>query len=232
LILVIGLGLAGLIGWLIVRGVNRGMANVFRSPSTAHGDAEAEPELFEANQAGIWLSLLGAAVVLISVFLPHVQSTRFATVKDNTLIQAGDGWFFVALAVSAAAIVYRTVQSPKKTNVVWVLGALCIAGAIYEGTGDRVRLKSLGRGSSLFGSTVEEKGSPAVGVYAAGVGGLLISIGGGWLAGMEVIGSGVDPIRTRRIKRCPDCAETVLSDARICKHCGYRFPAASATSGD
>lgn len=24
-------------------------------------------------------------------------------------------------------------------------------------------------------------------------------------------------------KRCPDCAETVLHDARVCKHCGYRF---------
>lgn len=24
-------------------------------------------------------------------------------------------------------------------------------------------------------------------------------------------------------KRCPDCAETILADARVCKHCGYRF---------
>src|SRR4051812_19221764 len=24
-------------------------------------------------------------------------------------------------------------------------------------------------------------------------------------------------------KPCPDCAETVLADARVCKHCGYRF---------
>jgi hypothetical protein len=30
-------------------------------------------------------------------------------------------------------------------------------------------------------------------------------------------------------KKCPDCAETVLADARVCKHCGYRFaPAASS----
>lgn len=24
-------------------------------------------------------------------------------------------------------------------------------------------------------------------------------------------------------KVCPDCAEKVLFDARVCKHCGYRF---------
>jgi Uncharacterised protein family UPF0547 len=24
-------------------------------------------------------------------------------------------------------------------------------------------------------------------------------------------------------KTCPDCAETVLAAARVCKHCGYRF---------
>ena len=24
-------------------------------------------------------------------------------------------------------------------------------------------------------------------------------------------------------KKCPDCAETILADAKVCKHCGYRF---------
>jgi hypothetical protein len=30
-----------------------------------------------------------------------------------------------------------------------------------------------------------------------------------------------------RTKRCPDCAETVLVEARACKHCGYRFDEAT-----
>jgi len=25
-------------------------------------------------------------------------------------------------------------------------------------------------------------------------------------------------------KPCPDCAERVDKDARVCKHCGHRFP--------
>ena len=31
-------------------------------------------------------------------------------------------------------------------------------------------------------------------------------------------------------KKCPDCAEMVLADAHVCKHCGFRFDAAQATS--
>ena len=28
----------------------------------------------------------------------------------------------------------------------------------------------------------------------------------------------------RRMKVCPDCAEEVLADARLCKHCRHQFP--------
>lgn len=31
------------------------------------------------------------------------------------------------------------------------------------------------------------------------------------------------PKDRRKQKQCPDCAETILADARVCKHCGYRF---------
>lgn len=30
-------------------------------------------------------------------------------------------------------------------------------------------------------------------------------------------------------KKCPDCAETILVDAKVCKHCGYRFGATAPT---
>lgn len=30
-------------------------------------------------------------------------------------------------------------------------------------------------------------------------------------------------VATRATKKCPDCAETVLSDAKVCKYCGHHF---------
>jgi predicted RNA-binding Zn-ribbon protein involved in translation (DUF1610 family) len=30
-------------------------------------------------------------------------------------------------------------------------------------------------------------------------------------------------------KKCPDCAETILGAAKVCKHCGYRFAASPST---
>ena len=36
-------------------------------------------------------------------------------------------------------------------------------------------------------------------------------------------------IAERKIKRCPDCAETVLYAANVCKHCGHRFESAAET---
>jgi ribosomal protein S27E len=56
----------------------------------------------------------------------------------------------------------------------------------------------------------------------------------GWIVALAMAVSGNTPSTQRSVpypsgpptdatKKCPDCAETVLSDARVCKHCGYRF---------
>jgi hypothetical protein len=33
-------------------------------------------------------------------------------------------------------------------------------------------------------------------------------------------------------KQCPDCAEVVLAEARVCKHCKYRFEEPVSSAGD
>jgi len=42
--------------------------------------------------------------------------------------------------------------------------------------------------------------------------------------GLSALQSGA-AIGTTTVKICPDCAESVLPAARVCKHCGYRFDA-------
>lgn len=43
------------------------------------------------------------------------------------------------------------------------------------------------------------------------------------LAGIGLLASGRKKADAGPVKKCPECAETVASEARTCKHCGYRF---------
>ena len=89
---------------------------------------------------------------------------------------------------------------------------------MYSGTGSRAELHSVG---SIAGETLSVTGSPAIGLYAAGAAGCLAMLGGWILAGHNV--ASFEPNSTARTKACPDCAETILEAARVCKHCGHRF---------
>lgn len=65
---------------------------------------------------------------------------------------------------------------------------------------------------------------------AAGVSGGLAALGG-WLMRNSPATTKMTTVpavgeSTAPTKRCPDCAETVLAEARLCKHCRYRFAGA------
>jgi hypothetical protein len=185
--------------------------------SSEHDRPDEEVEI---NRAGAGLALAGAALAVIAVFLPRVESTTFAKVQENSLIQSGDGWLFIIAAVLVTAAIYRAYQQRRKTMAPIIIGVFVIGLAIYNGTGDRMELA----GSSLLGETISETATPGVGIYAAGAGGLLMTLGGAWLGGFSVGAGGKMP-PARRTMTCPDCAETILFDANVCKHCGYRFGA-------
>jgi hypothetical protein len=186
----------------------------------AHTDTTSEP--VEVNRAGAALAAVGATLMVIAVFLPRVESAKFGRVQENTLIQSGDGWVFIGLAVGIVAAVYAAFQRERRTWAVLTLGLIAVAIAVYDGTGDRLELRSASGGAFGLPSSATEKASPGVGIYAVGAGGLIAAIGGAWLAGLGAASAG-SALKTRRTKNCPDCAETVLAEARVCKHCGHRF---------
>lgn len=122
-----------------------------------------------------------------------------------------------------------------------VLGVVAIGFAIYYGTDKDSRTlvsanqqtEDLSLDEALNTLSQEEVASPGIGVYVAGVGGLLALIGGWQIRRSEPLGRAPSPsgvptaapttAQPQPTKTCPDCAETVLAAARVCKHCGYRF---------
>jgi hypothetical protein len=139
--------------------------------STEMGEQEISP-------LSLALTLLGAGLVLISVFLPRVDSNTFARVAKNTLIQSGDGWWFVGLAVAIAASTWFAYQHRNAGAGPLVLALIVVGLAIYYGTNkDSLTLCPVDQGASALGIGCT-RASPGVGIYAAGVGGALAALGG------------------------------------------------------
>jgi hypothetical protein len=137
------------------------------------------------NPVGIALALIGAALMVLGVFLPRAESQQFFRVIDNTLIQSGDGWIFIGLAVFIAVAVYAAIRRRRRTYAVLILAVLSIAVATYDGTGERLEGPSLNPVSAAaLGVQSNEKYRPGTGLYAAGAGSGLAALGGLLLAGI------------------------------------------------
>lgn len=134
-----------------------------------------EDEDVDITPLSLGIALAGAAVMLVAVFLPQFESTTFSQIEKNTLIQNGDGWGYIVLAVLAAGAAYRAYRGRKRTSATVILGGLGIALAVYDGTSHSAR--ELCSASSNFQSNCS-LGTPGIGIYAAGVGALLVLIGG------------------------------------------------------
>jgi hypothetical protein len=152
---------------------------------TAHGktgsagaDTEAVVEK-EVSPVSLGLTLLGAAVMLVAVFLPRVDSNTFARVAQNTLIQSGGGWWFIGIAVILAGSAWFSYQHHAAGAGPMVLGLIAIGIAVYYGTSkSSLTLCPVNQSAANALGIGCTKASPGVGIYAAGVGGLLAAIGG------------------------------------------------------
>lgn len=163
----------------------RGAESALSPRSTAQ--ANVAEESVDVTALSLGIALVGAGLMVLAVFLPQFESNTFARIEKNTLIQNGDGWWFILLAVIAAGAAYRAYRDQRRSFASVVVGVIGIGIAFYYGTSDSHRkLCSLSPG---FGQHCT-LGTPGIGIYAAGVGGLLILIGGWQIFRSELVVSG------------------------------------------
>jgi uncharacterized protein UPF0547 len=224
-----GFGVIVIILLVVIGIVGLGVRNG-RKAKREHAEAQAaglhkqEESTVEAqpNVGAMALAATAAALAVASVFLPALETSAFSSIAKNTLIQSGGGWLILGCAVGILGAVYRVYSTWTTTWAVFALGLVILGVAIYNGTGDRTKLESVA--NPFLQESITVNGSPAVGIYAAGAAGLLAMFAGFILAGNSVSSyQGAE----RTTKVCPDCAETVLEAARVCKHCGHRFEIAA-----
>jgi hypothetical protein len=184
------------------------------------------------SSLGVWLGIVGAIAIGVSVFLPLDEPGAFARVSNNTLIQHG-GWSLLIIALGVALGVGRASQGRKHANralFFTIIGVVILIGiASDKSLRTLYPLNSEGQPNASAEGTVASLGAA---VYVAGVG-LALALAGSWMARQPAVvpsrqESNADALAT---KVCPDCAESVLADARVCKHCGFRFDSADTGVG-
>lgn len=204
---------------VVVFGNKSGRPSRFKKvPASAEGGDDE----IGTSQLGFWLAIAGVAAMTVAVFLPEASTTTLQNIENNTLIQSGDGWAFLVLGIGSLAALYRAYRGQTRTWWPLIAGLLAIGLAIVEGQPSNLKY------CSTVLTTACTTASPGIGLYLAGVGGGLLALGGVYLhAAAPTPSSGaqtrVEVASAREMKRCPDCAEDVMAEARICKHCGFRF---------
>ncbi|MCA2273608.1 zinc ribbon domain-containing protein [Mycobacterium intracellulare] len=190
------------------------------------------------NPLGLGLVLVGAFAMAVSTFLPLDQPTGvFRMVEDNTLIQHG-GWMLIGLALGAAVWGYRVSQG--RSTARWAPIIFCVLAAVdvlFTASDESVRtLYPVGPDGNPITTQPGMVANLGIAIYVAGVGVVAAFIGSMMLfqTANQALDANDDlPESLNKseasTKKCPDCAETILVDAKVCKHCGYRFGATAPT---
>jgi hypothetical protein len=187
------------------------------------------------NPLGLGLVIVGAAALAISTFLPFVQPvSALRMVEDNTLIQQG-GWTLVALALGIAASGYRASRgAPKRIWTSIILSVIAAALVLIDANDKGMRtLYPVPLNGTVDTSQPGTVASLGIAIYVAGAGVAAALIGSLILfqsAKQRGPDASVAPAPRAATKKCPDCAETILANAKVCKHCGFRFAPVAAPS--
>jgi hypothetical protein len=180
-------------------------------------ETPATTESYDISPVGAALTFAGGVALAVSTLLPLDEpSGTFATVQSNTLIQHG-GWFLIAPGGAGAIAAYENYHNHRRSWAAIILAVIAIAEVVHLGTDKTLRtlypIGSDGQPDTSQPGTVVPLG---IGIYLAGIGGAGMLVGG-WLMRRDSVPTALTT------KECPDCAETVLVAANVCKHCGHQF---------
>lgn len=172
------------------------------------------------NPVGAGLALLGAVLILIGTFLP-VRSLASLPIANNSFVAGGDWWVLVLPLTMGVTAAYMLIGATARgVWAVLIASVIAIGTGIYGASSHFQTLTLNAAGQALFG-VASVKASAAAGVYLVLAGGIVGLAAAGLLFGKwRPVGV---PAYGRRTKRCPDCAEAIMAEAKVCKHCGYRF---------
>jgi hypothetical protein len=173
----------------------------------------------------------------IAAFLPLDEPTgMLRMIQNNSLVQQG-GWGLIALAVGIAASGFWASQRDGKWPLTVVLCLFAAAQIIYWGMNKGTRtLYPVGPDGAPDSSQPGTVAALGIALYVAGAGVAAALVGALMLRQQEraarASAAQDDPLvaageAAKTTKKCPDCAETILADANVCKHCGYRFAAST-----
>jgi hypothetical protein len=178
--------------------------------------------------------IVGAVAMAIAAFLPLDEpSGAFRMVRDNTPIPHG-GWMLIGLALGIAVSGYRVSQSRRTEWLVPIILCVIAAALIALNANDKGlrTLYPVRPDGTLDTSQPGMVANLGVAIYVAGAGVAAAFIGSLILRQSARVPDASDApaVAKAATKKCPDCAETILADAKVCKHCGYRFAPAAASS--